>query len=434
MDIPAKVLVHLLVLQQTAKIRTSMAKTLNKLTDIEVKNSAPRDKTYKLSDGGNLYLVIEKTGRKYWRMEYRFAGKQDTHGIGPYPKVNLKAARSARDTVSQQLKSGTDPNLESKRRKLAEQSAIANTFKAVADEWKSKKAISWSASNLEKITWLLDKNLNPWLGSRPIASIAAPDLLQVLRKIEDRGAHETAHRAKQVCGQIFRYAIATGRAERDPAADLKDALAKHKTKHHAAITEPKQLAGLLRAMESYTGSLIVRSALKLSALLFVRPGELRHMEWTEVDLDSSTWSIPAEKMKMKQPHLVPLCTQALEIIRDLQQLTGRSKYVFPSERGNSRPMSENTVNVTLRTIGYDNNTQTAHGFRATARTILDEVLGFRPDHIEHQLAHEVRDPNGRAYNRTAHLPARREMMQTWADYLDGLRKGANVVSINSKRA
>lgn len=434
MDIPAKVLVHLLVLQQTAKTRTSMAKTLNKLTDVEVRNAAPRDKTFKLSDGGNLYLVIEKTGRKYWRMEYRFAGKQDTHGIGPYPKVNLKAARAARDTVTQQLKSGIDPNLESKRRKLTEQSAAANTFKAVADEWKSKKAISWSASNLEKVTWLLDKNLSPWLGARPIASITAPDLLQVLRKIEERGAHETAHRAKQVCGQIFRYAIATGRAERDPAADLKDALAKHKTKHHAAITDPKELAALLRAIDSYSGSLAVRSALKLSSLLFVRPGELRHMEWTEVDLDSSTWSIPAEKMKMKQPHIVPLCTQAVEIIRNIHQLTGRSKYVFPSERGNSRPISENTVNVALRTIGYDNNTQTAHGFRATARTILDEVLGFRPDHIEHQLAHEVRDPNGRAYNRTAHLPARREMMQAWADYLDGLRKGAEVISINSKSA
>lgn len=411
-----------------------MAKTTDKLTDVSVKNATPRDKTYKLSDGGNLYLVVEKTGRKYWRMEYRFAGKQDTHGIGAYPKVTLKAARVARNAVNQQLKSGIDPNLERKRKKLVEQSEAANTFKSVADEWKSKKAISWSASNLDKVTWLLDKNITPWLGPRPIANITAPDLLAVLRKIEDRGAHETAHRAKQVCGQIFRYAIATGRADRDPAADLKDALAKHKTKHHAAITDPKQLAALLRAMDSYTGSMIVRSALKLSALLFVRPGELRHMEWSEIDFESSTWAIPAEKMKMKQPHLVPLCTQALETLRDIHQLTGRSKYVFPSERGNSRPMSENTVNVALRTIGYDNNTQTAHGFRATARTILDEVLGFRPDHIEHQLAHEVKDPNGRAYNRTAHLPARREMMQAWADYLDGLRKGAEIIEIGSKRA
>lgn len=407
------------------------------------RNATPKEdgKPNKVSDTQGLYLLVafskpdengERSVTKYWRFDYRFGGKRKTLALGVYPDVSLAEARRAHGDAIQQIKQGIDPSIERKREKLTKELESINTFQAVANEWKTKKAISWSASNLEKVTWLLEKNLLPWLGVRPIANITAPDLLQVLRKIEERGAHETAHRAKQVCGQIFRYAIATGRAERDPAADLKDALAKHKTKHHAAITEPKELAALLRAMDNYSGSLIVRSALKLSALLFVRPGELRHMEWVEIDFDAATWSIPAEKMKMKQPHLVPLCTQALEIIRDLQQLTGSSKYVLPSERGNSRPISENTVNVALRTIGYDNDTQTAHGFRATARTILDEVLGFRPDHIEHQLAHEVKDPNGRAYNRTAHLPARREMMQAWADYLDGLRKGADVVSIQTR--
>lgn len=416
-----------------------MRTALNKLSAKTVENAKPKDKPYKLFDGGGLFLLVQPDGRKYWRLKYRFAGKEKLLAIGVFDDkgkhgVTLAQAREEKIKASRLLADGKDPGLERKQEKLTKQNAAASTFKAVAIEWRDKKAISWSASNLDKITWLLDKNLTPWLGARPIADISAPELLQVLRKIEDRGAHETAHRAKQVCGQIFRYAIATGRAERDPAADLKDALAKHKTKHHAAITEPKELAVLLRAMDNYSGSLIVRSALKMSSLLFVRPGELRHMEWAEVDFEAATWNIPADKMKMKQPHLVPLCLQALELLNELQPLTGRGKYVFPSERGQSRPMSENTVNVALRTLGYDGNTQTAHGFRATARTLLDEILGFRPDYIEHQLAHEVKDPNGRAYNRTAHLPARKDMMQTWANYLDGLRKGADIVSINTKRA
>ena len=271
-------------------------------------------------------------------------------------------------------------------------------------------------------TWRLLKNdLFPPLGRRPIADISPPELLKALRRVESRGAVDTAHRAHQTSGQVFRYAIATGRAERDPSADLRGALKVHVKKHHAAITEPKELGKLLISIEAFSGTPVVKAALELSALLFVRPKELRHMEWEEIDWDQALWQIPAEKMKMKQPHIVPLSTQAITILEEIHSLTGRGKYVFPSARGASRPLSENGVRVALRTMGYDNNTMTAHGFRATARTILDEVLCFRVDLIEHQLAHTVRDPNGRAYNRTKHLPQRIEMMQKWADYLDSLQ-------------
>jgi integrase len=267
----------------------------------------------------------------------------------------------------------------------------------------------------------LEKDLFPQIGNRPISEITAPDLLMALRKIEARGAVETAHRAKQTAGQIFRFAIATGRAERDPSSDLKGALMNPKKKHLAAITEPKEVGKLLVAMDGFRGTPVVKTALLLSPLLFCRPGELRHMEWTEINWEEERWELPAEKMKMKQPHLVPLSKQALELLREHEKLTGRGRYVFPSARGASRPLSENGVRTALRTLGYDNDTMTPHGFRAMARTILDEVLNFRVDWIEHQLAHAVRDANGRAYNRTAHMEGRREMMQGWADYLDNLR-------------
>jgi integrase len=273
----------------------------------------------------------------------------------------------------------------------------------------------------------MERDLFPWIGKRPISEIKAPELLGTLRRVESRGALESARRVKIIASQVFRYAVATGRAERDPSGDLRGALATPTEKHHAAIIDPKEVAPLLRAIEGYRGSFVVKCALRLAPLLFVRPGELRHAEWTEIDLDESVWNIPAHKMKMKEPHLVPLSNQAVSILTELKKLTGASRYVFPSGRSFVRPMSENAILAALRRMGYDKDTMSGHGFRAMARTILDEVLQVRTDFIEHQLAHAVRDPNGRAYNRTAHLIERRKMMQTWADYLDGLKAGAVVL-------
>jgi integrase len=273
----------------------------------------------------------------------------------------------------------------------------------------------------------MERDLFPWIGKRPISEIKAPELLGALRRVESRGALESARRLKIIAGQVFRYAVATGRAERDPSGDLKGALAPPQERHHAAITDPKDVAPLLRAIDGYQGHFVVKCALRLAPLFFVRPGELRHAEWAEIDLDEAIWNIPAHKMKMKQAHIVPLCKQAVEILTELKKLTGASRYVFPSGRTYARPMSENAILAALRRMGYDKDTMTGHGFRAMARTILDEVLQVRPDFIEHQLAHAVRDPNGRAYNRTAHLIERRKMMQTWADYLDGLKDGAVVI-------
>jgi integrase len=314
--------------------------------------------------------------------------------------------------------------------------AAANSFRAVGLEWFANQKLKWSEVHATKTLWMLERNLFPWLGDRPISEIKSPELLATLRRIESRGAHDTAQRAKQVAGQIFRFAVATGRAERDPAQDLRGALAAAVKTHLAAITEPKEVAKLLQAIDGFSGTPTVKAALQLSPLLFCRPGELRHMEWAEINWDEERWEIPAEKMKLRLPHIVPLCAQALTILRDLQPITSRSKYVFPSARGASRPLSENAVRVALRTMGFTNEQMTPHGFRAMARTILDEVLGYRIDWIEHQLAHAVKDANGRAYNRTSHLPERKKMMQGWADYLDTLRlqaNGGNVVPIQLKR-
>ena len=272
----------------------------------------------------------------------------------------------------------------------------------------------------------------PWIGSKPVAKLAAPDVLAVLRRIEARGAIETAHRARSDCGQVMRYAVATGRAQADVTRDLRGALSEVKPTHHASITEPVRIGELLRAIEGFAGQFPTRCALKLAPLTFVRPGELRQAEWSEFDLDRAEWNIPASRMKMRQAHLVPLSSQAVAVLRELWPLTGTGRYLFPGARDRKRPMSNVTINAALRRMGFDRDTMTGHGFRAMARTVLDEVLGFRPDYIEHQLAHAVRDPNGRAYNRTAHLPERRKMMQAWADYLDTLRIGARVVPIKRK--
>jgi integrase len=391
------------------------------LTDKAVRNTKPGDRPIKLFDGGGLFLIVAPAGGKWWRFKYRFARKEKLISLGTYPDVGLKEARDRRDTARKQLASGIDPSIARKATKAAFSDRASNSFEMVAREWLAKFSPRWTPTHIDNITRRLEKNLFPWIGSRPIDEVGAPELLTVLRRIENRGAIETAHRAQQNCSQIFRYAIATGRAERDPSIDLRGALAPVKEKHLAAITEPKTVGRLLRGIDAYEGSFVTKCALRLAPLVFVRPGELRHAEWTEIDLDQAEWNIPSIRMKLREPHLVPLSKQSLQILNEIKPLTGAGRYVFPGARSSKRPMSENTIVAALRNMGFAKNEMSGHGFRAMARTILDEVLHVRPDYIEHQLAHSVLDPNGRAYNRTTHLDERRKMMQQWADYLDQLK-------------
>ena len=401
--------------------------TTDKLSAPAVKNARVAEKPYKLTDGGGLFLLVNPDGSKYWRMAYRFADKQKTLALGVYPDVTLSVARNKRYEARKLLTNDVDPAMLKQVTKRASRVSAENSFEAIAREWYAKFSGEWVPSHGEKIIRRLERDMFPWIGKRPIAEITAPELLAVLRRIESRGALDTAHRAHQNCGQVFRYAIATGRAERDPSPDLRGALPPAKETHYPALTDPKAIGDLMRAIQGYKGGFIVSCALRLAPLLFVRPGELRQAEWQEINLDTAEWHIPASKMKMDIAHIVPLSTQAVAILREIQAMTGDGKYVFPGMRMNGKPMSENTVNMALRTLGYTKEEITGHGFRAMARTLLDEVLGFRVDWIEHQLAHAVKDPNGRAYNRTAHLPQRRGMMQAWADYLDGLAAGAKVL-------
>jgi len=383
----------------------------------------------KLIDGRGLFLLVAPSGGKWWRFRYRFEGKHKLLSLGTYPAVTLKDARVKRDEMRRLLAAGIDPGQARKAEKAAR--GDANSFEAVAREWIGKYAPTWAESHASKIIRRLERDVFPWIGARPVGHITAPELLAVVRRIEQRGALETAHRALRNSGQVFRYAVATGRAERDPAADLRGALPPVKAKHLAAITDPEAVGALLRAIAGYQGSLVTRCALRLAPLTFVRPGELRKAVWAELDLNAAEWRIPAERMKMKQPHIVPLSRQAVAILRELHPLTGAGRYVFPGARTADRYMSENTVNASLRRLGFTGEEICGHGFRAMARTILDEVLNVRPDFIEHQLAHAVRDPNGRAYNRTAFLAERRKMMQAWADYLDALATGSNVVPLRA---
>lgn len=399
------------------------------LTDTAIRNAKPTDKPVKLTDGGGLYLLLKPNGSRWWRLDYRFDGKRKTLSMGVYPDVGLKDARAKRDEARKLLANGIDPSENRKAQKNARSEQAANSFEVVAREWFSKYSPGWAKGHADKIIRRLERDIFPWLGNRPIAEITAPELLQSLRRIEARGVLETAHRALQNCGQVFRYAVQTGRAQRDPSGDLKGALAPWKPQHYPALTEPSKLAELLRSMDSYQGNLITRSALRLMPLVFVRPGELRQAKWEEIDLDTAEWRYTVTKTNT--PHIVPLATQAVEILKELKELTGRSVYIFPGLRSHDRPMSENTINAALRYMGYDQQTMTGHGFRAIARTLLDEVLGYEPHIIEHQLAHAVRDPNGRAYNRTKHLTERRKMMQAWADYLDKLKAGAEIIPITN---
>lgn len=421
-----------------------MPKKIVPLSDLEIRNAKPKDTDYKLYDGGGLHLVVTRTGGKLWRLKYSFNGKEKTLSLGSYPSVPLSSyfdkatsteiegARGKREQAKRLLANGIDPSAIKKAQKTAQGEQDANTFEVVAREWHSKFSHTWVASHAQHKLERLEKNVFPWIGKRPIIDITAPDVLAVLRRLESRGILDTAHRVRFECSSIFRYAVATGRADRDPVADLKGALPPVKNGHHAAPTDPKAVAPLLRAIDEFQGSFVVKCALQLAPLLFVRPGELRAAEWSEIDFDAAEWNIPAEKMKMKIAHLVPLSKQALKVLSELKPLTGHSKYVFPCHRSPLRCMSENAVNAGLRRMGFEKSEITGHGFRAMARTILDEVLQVRPDFIEHQLAHAVKDPNGRAYNRTAHLTERKKMMQQWADYLDNLKSVAKVIQISDR--
>jgi integrase len=388
---------------------------------IQCREASPRKKDYKLGDGRGLYLLVTKKGHKYWRLKFRFAQKEKVLALGVYPDISLKKARDKTYQAKQQLEEGIDPTATRKAQKLSLLEKTANSFEVIAWEWFEKEKDSWSSAHVKKQKYLLEKNLLPYLGKLPITDITPLVLLDCLRKAESRGALETARRLRQVAGQIFRYAVITGRAERDPTTDLRGALKPPKVRHFPAITDPKRLGELLRAIDSFEGTPPVAIALKLAPLLFVRPGELRKMEWNEIDFKAKEWNIPATKMKMNQPHLVPLSRQAMELLKELEPLTGRWQYVFPSERSRRKPMSDNALNAALRRLGYSKDEVTTHGFRATARTLLDEALEFEPHLIEHQLAHEVKDSLGRAYNRTKHLKQRKLMMQSWSDYLNRLK-------------
>jgi integrase len=394
------------------------------LNNAKIQAAKPREKAYKLFDEKGLYLLVKPNGSRLWRFKYRVLKREKLLALGVYPDVSLKMARDRRDEARRQVADRVDPSVFRKAERIAE----ANSFEAVALEYLERQRQKLTPSSWAKGRWLLVELLCPAIGSLPIAGVDAPALLAALRRIEARGRHETAHRAKQAAGQVFRYAIATGRASRDPSADLRDALAPVVTKHRAAITEPARIGELLRAVDGYVGQPGTVTALKLAPLLFVRPGELRYANWQEFDLDSAKpeWRIPRERMKMREAHVVPLPTQAVALLKELKNLTGPDGLLFPSLISAARPISENTLNAALRRLGYGKEEMSAHGFRAMASTCLNEQ-GFAPDVIELQLAHKERNKVRAAYNRASRMAERRAMMQTWADYLDGLRSTANAI-------
>ncbi len=395
------------------------------LTNTAILNAKPGAKPIKLFDGGGLYLEVAPGGGKWWRLKYRVGGKEKRLSLGVFPVVTLKEARSRRDEARKAIASGVDPG-DQRKAVQAAQGAAQLSFEVVAREWFEKFKPTWKSNHADKIIRRLERDIFPWLGARPIADVTAPDLLKALRRIEARGALETAHRAQQNCGQVFRYAVATGRAERDPTGDLRGALPPARETHHASITDPKAIGELLRALHSYKGSLATCCALRLAPLVFVRPGELRRAEWSEIDIAAAEWRIPGEKMKMGALHVVPLSSQAIAILDELRPLTGHGRYVFPSVRSSKRPMSENTVLAALRRLGYTSEQMTGHGFRSMASTLLNEQ-GWNRDAIERQLAHAERDNVRAAYNYAEHMPERRKMMQAWSDYLDMLREDRKVV-------
>lgn len=399
------------------------------LTDIQIRRTRPDAKPRKprkLFDAGGLYLHVFPAGGRYWRMKYRYAGKAKLLALGVYPEIGLREARAKTVEARALLRDGQDPGAVRAARKARAKQDAANSFEAVAREWAEHFRPKWTPGYYAKVLRRMECNLFPWIGGAAVETITAPALLECARRTEQRGAIETAHRIVQDAGQVFRYAVATGRAERDPSGDLRGALAPVIVTHHAAVTDPRAVGELLRALAGYRGTFTVVAALRLTPLLFVRPGELRAMEWAEIDFEAAEWRIPAARMKMREAHIVPLAQQAIACLRELHPLTGHGRYVFPGARSSERPMSENTINAALRNMGIA--TQTAHGFRTIATTLLNEQ-GWHRDAIERQLAHAERDSVRGAYNRAEHLPERRRMMQAWADYLDGLRTGAQVIPL-----
>ncbi len=417
-----------------------MAATSKTLTTVAANKAQPRDKPFRLAAGGGLYLEVTPTGAKYWRWKYRHAGKEKRVALGVFPGVSLADARQRRDDERAKLRDGTDPLAHRKKQKILAQLADANSFEAVGREWLATKQGEWVPIHTAKVLAWLEQHVFPTIGALPIAELEAPDVLAMLRRLVQRGTLNTAGRVREVVSAIFRYGIATGRCKRNPAADLRDALPKVSAKNFAAITEPSAVAELLRAIDGYQGHPVTLAALRLSPLLFQRPGELRGMAWSEVDLDAGEWSIPATRRKLRKaakenprtaPHVVPLCAQAVAILRDLHSLTGKGTLVFPGVRDVRRPMSENTVNAGLRRLGYTTEQMTGHGFRHMASTRLNE-LGWNPDAIERQLSHRDKDAIRGTYNLAQYMAERRMMMQAWADYLDALKTGSNVTPIKRK--
>lgn len=396
------------------------------LTDTKIRALELKDTPFKVFDERGLFLLVTPTGGKWWRFKYRCHGKEKQLSLGTYPDVPLKLARKRRDDAREQVASGIDPGEHRKAQKTAQTDRFANSFEVVAREWFGKYSKTWAKNHGPRVIRRLERDVFPYIGARPISDIHTPELLEAIRRIEERGVHETARRALATCGQIFRYAVQTGRAKQNPTTDARGALPPVKGGHFAAITEPKKVGELLRALDGYQGSLVVKCALKLAPLVFVRPGELRTAQWGDINLDTAEWRYTVSKTNTE--HVVPLAKQAIGILKEIKGLTGNGQYVFPSGRSPRRPMSNNAILAAMRRMGIGKDEMSGHGFRAMARTIMDEVLGIRPDFIEHQLAHAVRDPNGRAYNRTAYLPERHKMMQQWADYLESLT-ATNVVPI-----
>lgn len=402
------------------------------LSDTSVRNAKPGAKPTKLFDQRGLFLLVTPTGGKWWRFRYRFNDKEKLLSLGVYPDVSLKTARERREDARKLLAQGIDPGENRKATKQAKKICAANSLEIVAREWLESYMKNKATSHSEKVRRRFELYIFPWLGSKPISEITAPEVLQAIRRIENLGTLDTAHRALQTCGQVFRYAVQTGRAERDVTADLKGALPPTSTKHMAAFTEPKDVAELLCAIDGFKGTITVQCALRIAPLVFVRPSELRMARWADIDLNAGEWRYFVSKTKTD--HLVPLSKQAVEILRELHPLSGHGNYVFQGGHSPKKPMSESALNAALKRMGYDTKTQiTGHGFRAMARTILHERLNIDPHIIEHQLAHKVPDTLGAAYNRTKFIDQRRDMMQKWADYLDELKAGAKIIKITNVR-
>jgi len=403
------------------------------LTDSKIKNSKPTEKAFKLPDGKGLFLLVHPNGSKYWRLRYSFGRKEKLLSLGLYPDISLAEARNKQYEARRQIANGIDPSVLKKASKQAAKTMAENSFEAVAREWYAKYSPRWALSHSQKTIRRLERDIFPWLGSRPIAEITPPEVLATLRRTESRTL-DTAHRARHSCNQVFKYAIATGRAENNPAIVLQGAMPPVKTKHFPTILEPSRIGELLRAIEGYSGNFIVKSALRLLPLLFVRPIELRTMEWAEIDFEKAEWRIKAEKMKGRVEHLVPLSSQAIAILQEIQPVTGSNQYVFSGVVSKSRFISENTINHALRRIGFVRTELTGHSFRSMARTLLEETLGYRSVVIELQLAHAMKGPLGATYNRSTFLQERKRMMQKWSDYLNELKTLGTILPFTRREA